>query len=114
MKKHFFLTFKSTLSMLELLDILQNKLQIDFVLHESMYLGEYYAYKGLLCESFKIFDNKMPDHELHLDEAGIMTILKLSFIEGKNKDKEIKCLRIKNQLESIMALNLHSFEILED
>lgn len=96
------------------LKFLKKKFDISFIEHSSDYLGNYYSYEGLFCDNFKILQNKLPDGDLQINNGGIETILKLGFLNGKNKEKQSKYEFMKKQLASLDNINLHSFDIFEE
>lgn len=114
MKKSFFLAYATNLNPIDLVRIFEKKFDISFIEHSSDYLGNYYSYEGLLCDNFKILQNKLPDGDLQINDCGIETILKLGFLNGKNKEKQSKYEFMKKQLASLDNINLHSFDILEE
>ncbi|ENW53083.1 MULTISPECIES: hypothetical protein [Acinetobacter] len=114
MKKSFFLAYTTNLNSIDLVRIFEKKFDISFIEHSSDYLGNYYSYEGLLCDNFKILQNKLPDGDLQINNGGIETILKLGFLNGKNKEKQSKYEFMKKQLASLDNINLHSFDILEE
>lgn len=114
MKKSFFLAYTTNLNPIDLVRIFEKKFDISFIEHSSDYLGNYYSYEGLFCDNFKILQNKLPDGDLQINDGGIETILKLGFLNGKNKEKQSKYEFMKKQLASLDNINLHSFDILEE
>ncbi|MDV8155313.1 hypothetical protein ACG907_08475 [Acinetobacter bereziniae] len=114
MKKSFFLTYASKLKVSDLAKIFEKKFDISFIEHSSDYLGNYYSYEGLFCDNFKILQNKLPDGDLQINNGGIETILKLGFLNGKNKEKQSKYEFMKKQLASLDNINLHSFDVFEE
>ncbi|UOH17708.1 hypothetical protein [Acinetobacter sp. NyZ410] len=114
MKKSFFLIYTSKLKIFDLAEIFQNKFDISFIKHSSDYLGEYYSYEGLFCDHFKLLNNKLTDDNYQIIDSEILTILKLSFFNGKNKEKQSKYEFMKKQLEEINNLNLYLFEVFEE
>lgn len=114
MKKSFFLTYASKLKVFDLAKIFEKKFDISFIEHSSDYLGNYYSYEGLFCDNFKILQNKLPDGDLQINNGGIETILKLGFLNGKNKEKQSKYEFMKKQLASLDNINLHSFDVFEE
>lgn len=114
MKKSFFLAYTTNLNLSDSVGVFEKKFDISFVEHSSDYLGNYYTYEGLFCDSFKILQNKLPDGDLQINESGIVTILKLGFFNGKNEEKQSKYDFIKKQLASMENINLHSFDIFEE
>ncbi|MEQ1345538.1 hypothetical protein [Acinetobacter seifertii] len=114
MKKSFFLAYTTNLNKIDLVRIFEKKFDISFIEHSSDYLGNYYSYEGLLCDNFKILQNKLPDGDLQINDGGIETILKFGFLNGKNKEKQSKYEFMKKQLTSLNNINLYSFDILEE
>lgn len=97
-----------------LVDLITKKLDLDFNLHESDYLGEYYLYNGLFADRFTIMNNRLPSGEFLInDNTAQKNILKINFIDGKNKDKESKLNFLKQQLLTILSIELVSEEIKE-
>ena len=114
MKKSFFLTYASKLKVFDLAEIFEKNLIFLLLNIAADYLGNYYSYEGLFCDNFKILQNKLPDGDLQINDGGIETILKLGFLNGKNKEKQSKYEFMKKQLASLNNINLHSFDIFEE
>lgn len=91
MKKSFFLSYKSNLSIDSIVHSLEHTLQINFVPHDSHFIGLYIQYKGEYCDSLKIMSNLTPDLDYQIDSAkDFSTVIKIMLEQGKNVDKNRK------------------------
>lgn len=114
MKKNFYLTYTSKRKIVDLANFFEKKFDISFVEHSSDYLGDYYSYEGLFCDDLKLLNNKLPDDDFQITDSEVITILKLGFFNGKNKEKQSRCEFMKGQLENVDELSLYSFDIFEE
>lgn len=114
MKKSFFLTYVSKLQPIKLVEIFEKKFDMNFIEHSSSYLGDYYAHQGVFCDSFKILNNILPDGEFEIDDSEIVTIMKLGFFNGKNKEKQSKTEYMKKQLDLMEDLKMYSYDVFDE
>lgn len=114
MRKSYFLTYGSTLTKKEVVNIFENNFFFKFVEKDSLYFGAYFKYIGLYCDQIKIFENIMPNSDLYIEDSDIKTALSFSFIEGKNSEKKSKYTFIKLQLDKMEDFILFKSEELEE
>ena len=110
MKKSYFLTFSSKLSIVQCVKLLHARLDMDFSLHESEYFGEYWKYSGMLAESVTVGSNILPTGDLRV--AGVedsTTILEVAINEGKNIDRLARMKYLKDSFN-----RLGEFEVLKE
>ena len=105
MKKLYFLKYGSTLEK-QKIKVMLEKWDFDFIEHESMYFGVYFKYSGLHADSLTVKDNKVStpyyedDEWLDKDNMHFCTLVDVSILDGKNKDKLSKYKFLKNVFNS--------------
>lgn len=99
MKKSFYATFGSSEDAASLAATLARRLDLEFSLRESAYLGAYFKYSGLFADKITIESNHPasgePRYARFADHA---TLIFLSNESGKNADKLSKHTHLKTQL----------------
>lgn len=97
------MSFASSKPLDEVCKNFRDRFDIEFIKHESSYVGEYFKYSGMYADVIKVLHNVRPTGE-HVHEANnnIKTIIEASFISGKNADKLSKYKYIK---ESVRRMN---------
>ncbi|MFZ7136772.1 hypothetical protein ACLSZP_10720 [Avibacterium avium] len=114
MRKSYFLTYVSTEKEILIKETLQNKFDFTFIPHESAYLGIYYNCESLFVDKLTISNNLLPDESLQVENRNFISVIKLSFVNGKNSDKKSKYLYMKEQLDKIDFLTLFEDVIIEE
>lgn len=116
MKKFYFLKYGSNKSKKEISELLNNKWDITCSEHDSFYFGVYFSYCGLYADRLTITDNYIPLSDEWLDEENkeFCTLIKVSFINGKNSDKLSKYKFLKNVLNQVDILSMISDKYFEE
>jgi len=111
MRKFFYLTYgSSTITKEEAEKILRKEFDIIFEERDSLYLGAYYCYSGVLADFIRILENYNDEMNYFICEKNedCKMIIEISIEEGRNKDKIVKCETIKEKLNGIDGLSLLS------
>ncbi|RSZ56967.1 hypothetical protein HF313_05100 [Massilia atriviolacea] len=107
MKKSFYSTFGTSQDGAELAATLARLLDVELVLHESSYLGEYFKYSGLFADKLTIENNHDPSGEPRYAQfKEHPTLIFLSNENGKNAEKLSKHAYLKTQLRQIPGIVL--------
>lgn len=116
MKKLYFLKYGSDKSKEEISELLDNKWDITCSEHDSSYFGVYFSYSGLYADKLTITDNYILASDEWLDEENkhFNTLVKVSFINGKNADKLSRYKFLKSSFKQMDILSLISDECLEE
>lgn len=114
MKKSYFLTYVSTEKEILIKEMLQNMFDFIFIPYESSYLGIYYNCESLFVDKLTISNNLLPDNSLQIEDRNFISVIKLSFVNGKNSEKKSKYLYMKEQLDKIDVLILSKDIIVEE
>lgn len=114
MRKSYFLTYVSTEKESLIKETLQNKFDFVFIPHESSYFGLYDHCESLFVDRLTISNNLLPDDSLQVEDENFISVIKLSFVNGKNIDKKSKYLYMKEQLNKIDFLILFKDVMIEE
>lgn len=103
MKKSYFLLYGSSLLAKTLMASMEKRFSIEFELHDSSYVGEYYKYSGLYADKMTIELNKAGPNEFYKEEAYMEfpTLIYISITSGRNRDKKSKLRYLKRCLDEI-------------
>lgn len=116
MKKSYFLKYGSEITKEEISKLLDDKWDITCSEYDSCYFGLYFSYSGLYADKLMITDNYIPISDEWLDEENkkFKTLIKVSFINGKNADKLSRYKSMKNIFNHFDKLFLISEECIEE
>ncbi len=116
MRKSYFLLYGSSLTPATLLALVGKRLDIEFELHESSYVGEYYKYSGLYADKLTIEQNKIGADEDYKEVTlkDYPTLIYVNISSGKNREKKSKLLYIKRCLREITNVKLLRESEVED
>lgn len=116
MKKLYFLKYGSDKSKEEISELLDNKWDITCSEHDSSYFGVYFSYSGLYADKLTITDNYIPFSDEWLDEEnkGFKSLIKASFINGRNADKISRYKFLKSIFNQSDIFSIISDECLEE
>lgn len=107
MKKSFYSTFGASQEGAELAATLARLLDLEFALHESSYLGEYFKYSGLFADKLTIENNNpLSGEPRYAQFKDHPTLIFLSNENGKNAEKSSKHTYLKTQLGKIPGIVL--------
>ncbi|WP_091153216.1 hypothetical protein [Mucilaginibacter pineti] len=104
MKKNYFLLFGSFLDSRQMAaDLLYQKMDLNFVPHESSYLGEYLKYSGLFADHMTISDNfnKAENDWSEPEFKNYPVLIFVSHDHGRNEDKKSRHTYIKKALPAL-------------
>lgn len=116
MKKSYYYLFGTLIDDIKSVsDILYQKLDLEFKVHESDYIGEYMKYSGLYADKISIeknfnkIDNSWKEKEFKL----YPTLIYVGNYLGKNADKLTKVQYLKKCFEKIGDIKLLKEDIIE-
>lgn len=115
MKKYFFLSFASSKPLNDVCKDFYDRFDIEFIKHESSYVGEYLKYSGMYADVIKILPNIMPNGEhVYGKNEDIKTIVEISFISGKNNEKSSRYKYMKESVKRMNGALIIKDEVIED
>jgi hypothetical protein len=92
-----------------------DRFDIDFIGHDSSYIGEYLKYSGVYADVIRILPNVMPNSEyVYGENKDIETIVEIFFTNGKNAEKLSKYKYMKGSVGRMNGMLIIKDEIVEE
>jgi hypothetical protein len=116
MKKNFYNLFGSRRSIEDVAALIHQRLDLDFVRHESSYVGEYFKYAGLYSDKITIERNRndVMNEWKTVQFKDYPTLIYVSNTVGKNADKLSKTKYVREQFCRIPDITLLSEKVIEE